>query len=128
MAKKHICGEPDISRETVHDLLTDYYFAIDEDEYCWGPPVDAMNTAEFELTGRYRWAGNAVKPRMEIEMVLTWQETPRKIKWFCWPPMKVIKLEPVEYETVVWVKESSILFNVEQDKYTFDCERFNGTA
>lgn len=106
--KKHICGIPEMDDDNVFAVLLGYHHK----NFKIGVPTEAVDTCTANPTGCWRIAGDACNPRLDVQMVLAWHHTPVKIKWFAWPPMQRVELEPEVHELVVWVKEHRITFTV----------------
>jgi len=110
--KIHVCGEGLIDDRVTSKFIFNYYLEQEGARDYVGPPVEAVRSAEFVMTGRWKWAGDAENPRIDIECRLIWATTPRTMKWLSWPPMKVIKADPVIHEILVWVREDDVVFRV----------------
>lgn len=102
---KLIVGVVEIKSLALHDIILKYY--NDTGDGFWaGPPIEAVETAMVEPTGKWRIAGDVDNQRMEIEVDVDWKTTPRTLRWrFGWPMTYVEKKAPDIHGTTVWVSE-----------------------
>ena len=109
-----ITGIPTITRERKILVIGDYYRSLNSKEYCIGPPIEAVDTATIEFTGRWRLVGDVDNPKLEVEADIDWTITPREWVWLGlgWPLFDVEEGEPEAVGTTVWLAESSIHWNM----------------
>jgi hypothetical protein len=112
---KIIVGEYGIANQVVRDILHDFYRdQVSYYEYAIGPPCDAVDSAVFSFSGRWKVVGDPDSPEMMVEVIGRWNDTFRKfINWgWAWPFWDVVESKRTEYTESTWISEYDITWHL----------------
>lgn len=105
LPKKIICGNPTVKRQVLNDYIWDYYYV--NVGSIGVIPVEAIETACVEFTGKWRIVGDVDNQRIEVEVDIDWKITPQKLKFHLgWPLFRFVKQEPDIHGVTVWIQEN----------------------